>query len=238
MSAFIFAVMTRSWKNDKPVLPYVTVTVTLVLAFFLFINLAWVSPFQRFDFPPEDGRSLNPLLRHFGMIIHPPMLYASFTGMLVPFAFCISSLVTRRTDNLWLKSSRRWALTGWLLGLGSGGEQVAHPVAVATAFLHSAMIQEKRDMFKNWNMALLLLMEAGYSGTTQSGQDECRSAGLFQGSLWPDRHARVAKRRWVAGAVDIACACICHTRGCRRRHGEARLHRIYYERRPVIAIRQ
>src|SRR5690606_8030152 len=33
-----------------------------------------------------DGNGLNPLLRHPGMIIHPPMLYLGFTGFVIPFA--------------------------------------------------------------------------------------------------------------------------------------------------------
>jgi cytochrome c-type biogenesis protein CcmF len=179
MSAFIFVAMLRTWREDKPLLPYVTATMALVLAFFIAANLIAANPFTRFDFPPQDGRGLNPLLRHPGMIIHPPVLYAGFTGFIVPFAFCIASLITRRSDNLWLRSSRRWMLVGWafltaglILGgrwahdvLGWGGYWGWDPVEnkslvpwlIGTAFLHSAMIQEKRGMFKNWNVLLMLL---------------------------------------------------------------------------------
>jgi cytochrome c-type biogenesis protein CcmF len=179
MSAFIFVAMLKPWKEDKPLLPYVAATMTLVLAFFIGANLIAANPFERTAFPPQDGNGLNPLLRHPGMIIHPPMLYAGFTGLIVPFAFCVASLVTRRTDNLWLRSSRRWMLVGWaflsaglVLGgrwahdvLGWGGYWGWDPVEnkslipwlLGTAFLHSAMIQEKRGMFKNWNVMLMLL---------------------------------------------------------------------------------
>ncbi len=179
MAAFIFAAMLRAWKEDKPLLPYFIATTMLVLAFFLAINLAIANPFARFDFPPQDGNGLNPLLRHPGMIIHPPMLYAGFTGLIIPFAFCIASLAARRTDSLWLRVSRRWMLVGWafltaglFLGgrwahdvLGWGGYWGWDPVEnkslvpwlLGTAFLHSAMIQEKRGMFKNWNVFLMLL---------------------------------------------------------------------------------
>ncbi len=179
MSAFIFVAMLKQWKEDKSLLPYVAATMTLVLAFFIVANLIAANPFERSAFPPQDGRGLNPLLRHPGMIIHPPMLYAGFTGLIVPFAFCIASLATRRTDNLWLRSSRRWMLVGWVflsaglvLGgrwahdvLGWGGYWGWDPVEnkslipwlLGTAFLHSSMIQEKRGMFKNWNVMLMLL---------------------------------------------------------------------------------
>lgn len=179
MSAFICACMSREWKQDKSLLPFVAATMCLILAFFIGLNLLVTSPFERLDFPPIDGRGLNPLLRHPGMIIHPPILYAGFTGFIVPFAFCVASLATRNTTNQWLLSSRRWTLVGWafltaglLLGgrwahdvLGWGGYWGWDPVEnksfvpwlLGTAFLHSAMIQEKRGMFKNWNVCLMLL---------------------------------------------------------------------------------
>lgn len=179
MSAFVFVAMRRPWREDRPLLPYVTATMAVILAFFIGLTLVSANPFARSAFPPDDGRGLNPLLRHPGMIIHPPVLYAGFTGFIVPFAFCMASLITRRTDDLWLRASRRWTLTGWvfltsglILGgrwahdvLGWGGYWGWDPVEnkslvpwlLGTAFLHSAMIQERRGMFKNWNVALMML---------------------------------------------------------------------------------
>jgi cytochrome c-type biogenesis protein CcmF len=128
---------------------------------------------------PPDGRGLNPLLRHPGMIIHPPMLYLGFVSFVIPFAFAIAALITGRTDDRWIRLTRRWTLVAWLfltiglvLGmrwaydvLGWGGYWGWDPVEVAalmpwltgTAFLHSVMIQEKRGMFKQWNMFLIIL---------------------------------------------------------------------------------
>jgi cytochrome c-type biogenesis protein CcmF len=128
---------------------------------------------------PQDGRGLNPLLRHPGMIIHPPMLYLGFVAFVIPFAFAIAALVTGRTDDRWIRLTRRWTLVAWLflsLGLvlggrwaydvlGWGGYWGWDPVEIAafmpwltgTAFLHSVMIQEKRGLFKRWNMVLIIL---------------------------------------------------------------------------------
>ncbi len=128
---------------------------------------------------PADGRGLNPLLRHPGMIIHPPMLYLGFVSFVIPFAFAIAALVTGRTDDRWIRLTRRWTLVAWLflsLGLvlgsrwaydvlGWGGYWGWDPVEIAafmpwltgTAFLHSVMIQEKRGLFKRWNMILIIL---------------------------------------------------------------------------------
>lgn len=181
MAGFVCAAMFRPWKaeQDKALLPYTAMVMSIVLGFFIFLELFLANAFARYDFPPADGRGLNPLLRHPGMIIHPPMLYAGYTGMLVPFAMCMASLLMRRGDDLWLRSSRRWTLVGWAFltaGLMLGGRW-AHDVLgwggwwgwdpsenmplitwlIATAFLHSQMIQEKRGMFKNWNVFLMLI---------------------------------------------------------------------------------
>ena len=128
---------------------------------------------------PQDGQGLNPLLRHPGMIIHPPMLYLGFVSFVIPFAFAIAALITGRTDDRWTRITRRWTLWAWLflsLGLvlggrwaydvlGWGGYWGWDPVEIAafmpwltgTAFLHSVMIQEHKGMLKHWNMILIIL---------------------------------------------------------------------------------
>ena len=107
------------------------------------------------------------------------MLYLGFVTFVIPFAFAIAALVTGRTDDRWIRITRRWTLVAWLflsLGLvlggrwaydvlGWGGYWGWDPVEIAafmpwltgTAFLHSVMIQEKRGMFKHWNMILIIL---------------------------------------------------------------------------------
>lgn len=140
---------------------------------------ALTRPLGGVPFVPRDGRGLNPLLQHPAMAIHPPVLYLGFVGFSVAFAFAIAALITGRLDNQWLKTIRRWTLVPWfflgmgmLLGgkwaymeLGWGGYWAWDPVEnaalmpwlVATAFIHSVMIQEKKNMLRVWNMALILL---------------------------------------------------------------------------------
>jgi cytochrome c-type biogenesis protein CcmF len=113
------------------------------------------------------------------MAIHPPTLYLGFVGFTVPFSFGISALVNRDTSPLWIQSIRRWTLVAWLflsmgiiLGgwwayreLGWGGYWAWDPVEnasfmpwlTATAFVHSIIIQEKKDMLRVWNMVLIIL---------------------------------------------------------------------------------
>jgi cytochrome c-type biogenesis protein CcmF len=204
MSLFGAAVVLGQWSRMRAFMPTVIVVTQITLAFFVsLISGVWallayplqllnqptaaqlmaemetLNPFYQLGFTPNDGTGLNPLLRHWGMIIHPPVLYLGFVGFVVPFAFAIAALVTRQTGDLWIRVTRRWTLVAWLflsmgllLGmwwaygvLGWGGYWAWDPVENAalmpwltgTAFLHSVMIQEKRGMFKVWNMALIII---------------------------------------------------------------------------------
>jgi cytochrome c-type biogenesis protein CcmF len=180
LSSFTSAVTLRKWDRDRDLLPWVIVVSAATLAFFLALNVFFENPFKLIPgIPPTDGRGLNPLLRHPGMIIHPPAQYLGFVAFTIPFAFAMAALITGRTDDRWIRITRRWTLWSWLflsLGLvlgmrwaydvlGWGGYWGWDPVEIAalmpwltgTAFLHSVMIQEKRGMFKHWNMILIIL---------------------------------------------------------------------------------
>ena len=160
--------------------PYVIATLMAVVFFFCVIMNFAANPFGvQLGAVPADGKGLNPLLQDFYMIIHPPSLYTGFVGATVPFAFCIAGLVTGRLDTEWIRASRKWMLFCWMflsignvLGmlwaykeLGWGGYWAWDPVEnaafmpwlVATAYLHSVMIQERRGMFKVWNVFLVSL---------------------------------------------------------------------------------
>ncbi len=200
MSVFTTSALLGRWDRDLSLMPYVIAVMMATLAFFIGLVVFFENPFVRFwqtfdglttamwqpanalPVTPPDGRGLNPLLRHPGMIIHPPMLYLGFVGFVVPYAFAIGALVTKRVDDEWLRTTRRWTLIGWLflsLGLilggrwaydvlGWGGYWGWDPVENAallpwltgTAFIHSSMIQEKRGMLKRWNMVLIILTYA------------------------------------------------------------------------------
>lgn len=74
--------------------------------------------------PEYDGQGLNPLLRHPGMIIHPPMLYLGFTGFMIPFAFAMAALIVGQMNPEWIKAVRGWSLIAWVflsIGLVLGG---------------------------------------------------------------------------------------------------------------------
>lgn len=205
MSLFTFGAIGLNWRSERRLMPYAIAYMMATLAFFLGLSLFLENPFDRWwilpnlpeaqqviesaFIPPnaiapditrlaESSTGLNPLLRHFGMIIHPPMLYLGFVGFTIPFAFAMSALASGDLSTGWIKATRRWSLISWILlslglilggrwaydVLGWGGywgwdpvENAAFlPWLVGTAFIHSVMIQEKRGMLKVWNMVLVI----------------------------------------------------------------------------------
>ena len=198
MSLYIFFTFRKPWTTNRDLLPWTIAVAIGTQAFFILLVLVYANPFNRLwldaagnmsaalfqptgmtPYTALDGTGLNPLLRHPGMIIHPPMLYLGFVGLTIPFSYAIASMLARNKTDSWIHASRRAALVAWLflsLGLllgarwaydvlGWGGYWGWDPVEnsallpwlTATAFLHSVIIQEKRGMFKIWNMVLILL---------------------------------------------------------------------------------
>lgn len=65
-----------------------------------------------------DGNGLNVLLQNYWMVIHPPVLFLGFASTLIPFAFAIAGLWTKRFAE-WTKPALPWALfAAGILGLG------------------------------------------------------------------------------------------------------------------------
>jgi len=169
------------WRQAgyRELMPYIIATVMGVSVFFTLLLAVVSSPFARLAFAPPDGQGLNPLLQNPGMFFHPPTQYLGYVGFTIPFAFAIAAMATKRLDDEWIRATRRWTLASWffltlgvLFGmqwayveLGWGGYWAWDPVENAsllpwltgTAFLHSVMIQEKRDMLKVWNLVLIVL---------------------------------------------------------------------------------
>ena len=57
----------------------------------------------------KDGNDLNPLLQNYWMVIHPPVLFLGFASVIIPFAYAISGLHTKRYKE-WIKPALPWAL--------------------------------------------------------------------------------------------------------------------------------
>src|ERR687888_595526 len=160
----------------RNLLPWTVPVLGGVAAFFALVLTFVASPFTR-AVAPADGAGLTPSLQNPYMMIHPPLLYLGYVGMTIPFAFAAGALLSGRTDERWIVATRRWTLLAWtalgigiLLGakwayeeVGWGGYYAWDPVENAalmpwlasTAFLHSVMVQEKKNMLRVWNTVLV-----------------------------------------------------------------------------------
>jgi cytochrome c-type biogenesis protein CcmF len=168
---------TPTW--DRELRPYAMAVLAFTEAFFAFLLIRFTNPFELMATAPLEGTSLNPLLQNFWMIIHPPIIFAAYALWTIPAAYALAALWTGRLNAVWLRGSRRWTLAAWaslgigiLIGawwayleLGWGGYWGWDPVEnsslipwlVGTAFVHSAIIQERRDMYRAWNVLLAIL---------------------------------------------------------------------------------
>ena len=174
----ICLVVNRTKYRD--LMPWVTVTTLAVMAGLLMI-LSFVSnPFDTYQIinDPTTGKGLTPLLQTPKMVVHPPTLLAGLASMTIPYGFAMAALITGNFSNTWVEAARKWILVPWfflsignMLGgmwayeeLGWGGYWAWDPVEnasfmpwlVATALIHSLMIQERRGMLKRWNIGLML----------------------------------------------------------------------------------
>lgn len=178
LAGFVWSVFRTVGDSDR--LGWGAVGIMGVVAVFFFGMMATVAdPFTTISPVPADGPGPNPLLQnHLMMAIHPPLLYLGLVGFTVPFAFAVSALLVGEGGVAWLERTRRWSLVAWsfltagiLIGgwwsyevLGWGGFWAWDPVEnasflpwlVATAFVHSAIVQVRRGMLQAWNFALVI----------------------------------------------------------------------------------
>lgn len=174
-------VIRQNQQKNRDILPTALATLMIIQVFFLGLMVFEANPFDTFrvNEPPVNGRGLEPLLQNPAMTFHPPSILSGYVWFTFPFAFAVAALIHKRLDDTWIRTTRGYALISWaflsignLFGgmwayqeLGWGGFWGWDPVEnaslmpwfTATAYLHSVMIQERRDMLKVWNMALVML---------------------------------------------------------------------------------
>src|ERR1700719_4473087 len=177
LSIFTSIAAFQNRRRNPEIAPYALAVLPSVAIFFLLMLNFVPGPFDLLATVPAEGSDLNPLLQNYWMAIHPPSLYTGYVSASVPFAFGAAALITGRLDDTWIRSTRRWAIFSWffltlgnLFGarwayevLGWGGYWAWDPVEnaafmpwlVMTAYLHSVMIQERKDMLKIWNLSLI-----------------------------------------------------------------------------------
>lgn len=87
---------------------------------FILLRDATIAPIFELNpnFIPQDGTGLNPLLQNIWMVIHPPTLFLGYASTLVPFAFLIGGLVTKKYAE-WIRPALPWAIfSAMILGMG------------------------------------------------------------------------------------------------------------------------
>lgn len=165
-------------RADEPVVKVAAAILGVVAAFFTFLMVGPADPFL--TGAATQGAGPNALLQDNPLVAaHPPLLYAGFVGFTVPFAFALAMLITGRVSETWALEQRRWSVLAWgalsvgiVLGawwsyqvLGWGGFWGWDPVENAallpwltgTAYVHSVIVQDRRGLFRVWNLALAII---------------------------------------------------------------------------------
>lgn len=155
-----------------------------IMAFFLLILITWNNPFEMVAVVREDGYGLNPLLQDPGMIFHPPLLFLGYGGFVVPGCLALAQAIKMAShapgeEPRWAVATRGFTLVGWamltagiILGawwaymeLGWGGYWAWDPVEnaslipwlVASAYLHTNVIETNRNKLHRTNIFLMAL---------------------------------------------------------------------------------
>jgi cytochrome c-type biogenesis protein CcmF len=98
---------------------------SILLVNLFFISLLMInSPFEPTPsfYSNIEGRGLNPLLMNFWMGIHPPVVFAGYALLTIPYGASIGYIYTK--DKRWIQLAKFWTRLAWLfltLGIGLGG---------------------------------------------------------------------------------------------------------------------
>ena len=150
----------------------------LIIGCFLVFILLFSDPFVRVFPPAVEGRDLNPMLQHIGLILHPPLLYLGYAGFAVCSALMLAALLNGEFSSQIARQCQRWANPAWcfltagiILGswwayseLGWGGWWFWDPVEnasllpwlTATALLHSLAVSQRTGGLRHWSLLLTL----------------------------------------------------------------------------------
>lgn len=158
-----------------PMVWVLSVVTLLLVGFLLFTS----HPFLRLYPIPLVGEGLNPLLQDIGLVLHPPLLYVGYVGMVVAFAFSVAVLFVGRFEPSWVRDLRPFVQVSVAcltlgIGLGSwwayrelgwGGYWFWDPVenvsllpwCIGVALLHIMTVVEVRDIYKGQLVILGIL---------------------------------------------------------------------------------
>ena len=176
LSIFLFIFLLNSSSQDtKYKLLTILFQQIIILGFLVFILLT-SNPFEILYPVPLEGQGLNPILQDPALAIHPPILYLGYVGTSIIFSSSLASLINGNIGDKWASHIKKWVLVSWvfltigiLLGsiwayyeLGWGGFWFWDPVEnvslmpwfCLTALLHTVIVLERRNSFKEWTVIL------------------------------------------------------------------------------------
>ncbi len=142
------------------------------------INALLADPFRVFDgIPPNEGLGLNPLLRTFWNLVHPPPVFIGYALLLVPFSIKLAGFTVRSEDRksdpipVMERLSSSTTLLSWIflsigivvggywayIVLGWGGYWAWDPVETTslipwlllTAYYHAKPILKNNDVLRD-----------------------------------------------------------------------------------------
>lgn len=168
----------RYRSNNQKLFPLTLSVLSVISAILLLFVVLYSDPFARIFPPAIEGRDLNPMLQHWGLILHPPLLYFGYSGLMVTTAIIIAALIQRQFNQsiawvCWRFAAPSWCVltVGIVLGswwayseLGWGGWWFWDPVEnasllpwlCATALLHSLSISRRTGLYQHWTMLLAI----------------------------------------------------------------------------------
>ena len=188
LSVFLFIFLLKSGSQNIKYRVLTLLFQQIIIAGFLIFILLTSNPFNMIFPIPSEGLGLNPILQDPALAIHPPILYLGYVGTSIIFSASLASLITGNIGEAWARHIKKWVLVSWifltigiLLGsiwayyeLGWGGFWFWDPVEnvslmpwfCLTALLHTVVVLERRNLFKEWTIILsITTFSLSMSGT-------------------------------------------------------------------------
>ncbi|ETT07117.1 heme lyase CcmF/NrfE family subunit [Providencia alcalifaciens] len=175
----------RYRRQNSAFFPLTLCLLTAICTALLLFVVFYSNPFERLFPPAIDGRDLNPMLQHWGLILHPPLLYLGYSGFMLVAALVLAALIAppmKQPDDAsqtiaqlcWRFAVPSWCIltSGIILGswwayseLGWGGWWFWDPVEnasllpwlSATALLHSLSLTRRTGRYRHWSMLLAIM---------------------------------------------------------------------------------